>query len=165
LFERVGTRLVQGIGQFFGEKIGAALQMFAVSRTQSIVLFPYSKVLVYLGIRAGCTLVHHRLVFVGPGLPLITDVAFPGLHVVQELSRPGGADWGPDCAFEAALVEHQGDAFALEKYFCKPGAVLAGKAPAADGLNLANSMVGMMNTIALGYGNVRSPFRGAAVKS
>jgi hypothetical protein len=78
--------------------------------------------------------------------------------VIQELSRPGGADRGSDRAVQAVFVNDQGDAFAFEKYLCKSGAVIAGKASAADGLNLANSMVRVMNTIALGYGNMRSPY-------
>jgi len=77
--------------------------------------------------------------------------------VIQELSRPGGADRGSDRAVQAVFVNDQGDAFAFEKYLCKSGAVVAGKASAADGLNLANSMVRVMNAIALGYGNMRSP--------
>jgi hypothetical protein len=77
--------------------------------------------------------------------------------VLQELFCPGRADRGADCAGETVLADHQGDAVALEEYFCKSGAVLAGKASAADGLNLANSMVRVMDTIALGYGDMRSP--------
>jgi hypothetical protein len=78
--------------------------------------------------------------------------------VAQELYCPGGADRGADRAFQAVFVNDQGDAFAFEKYLCKSGAVIAGKASAADGLNLANSMVRVMDTIALGYGDMRSPY-------
>lgn len=150
LLERLGTRFVEGIGQFFGKKLGAALQVFAVSGAQGIALFPHPQVFVHLGISTRGALVHHRLVSVGPCFPLIADSSFPGLHVVQELSCPGGADWGPDRAVQAVFAEDQGDAFALEEYLCKSGAVVAGKASAADGLNLSNSMVRVMNTIALG---------------
>jgi len=77
--------------------------------------------------------------------------------VFEELSCPGWADRRADGAGETVFADHQGDAVALEKYFRKSGAVLAGKASAADGLNLANSMVRVMDTIALGYGDMRSP--------
>jgi len=78
--------------------------------------------------------------------------------VVQEFLRPARADWRADGVVETVFTKHQCDAIALEKYFCKSGTVLAGKASAADGLNLADAMVGMMDAIALSYGDSCSPF-------
>ena len=95
---------------------------------------------------------------VGSRFPLIADLGLAGFHVVQEFLRPGRADRGADGVVETVFTKHQCDAIALEKYFCKSGTVLAGKASAADGLNLADAVVGMMNAIALGYGDRCSPF-------
>ena len=94
---------------------------------------------------------------VGSRFPLIADLGLAGFHVVQEFLRPGRADRGADGGVETVFTKHQCDAIALEKYFCKFGTVLAGKASAADGLNLAEAVVGMMNAIALGYGDGYSP--------
>ncbi len=77
--------------------------------------------------------------------------------MVQEVLCAGRADRGSDGVVETVLTQHQCDAFALEKYFCKSGTVLAGKASATDGLNLADAVVGMMDAIALGYGDRCSP--------
>jgi len=77
--------------------------------------------------------------------------------VLQKLFCPGGADGGADGAAETVFTNHQGDLFAFEKDFCKSGSVLAGKTSATDGLNSADAVVGMMDAIALGYGNNRSP--------
>ncbi|MEJ8568613.1 hypothetical protein [Elongatibacter sediminis] len=46
---------------------------------------------------------------------------------------------------------------AFKKKFGEAGAVIAGKASLADGLDLADAMVGVMNPIALMDGNEPSP--------
>jgi hypothetical protein len=43
----------------------------------------------------------------------------------QELGRPGWADGKADGVFEIVFPNQQGDTVALEKDFCKSGAVLA----------------------------------------
>jgi hypothetical protein len=101
--------------------------------------------------------IYHGLMGVGPGFPLIADLGFPVFHVVQEFVRHGGTDRGADGVVEMVFTKHQCDAFALEKDFCKSGTVFAGKTPTTNGLNLADTVVRMMNAIALGYGDKLSP--------
>jgi hypothetical protein len=145
--------LAKRVGQFFRKKFLAGFQVFPVSGAQSFILFPNSQAFVYFCISTRIAFVHHRLMGVGPRFPLIADFCFPGFHVLQELCCPGRANRWPDGAVETVFTNHQGDLFALEKDFCKSGAVLAGKTSFADGLNSADAVVGVMDAIALGYGD------------
>jgi hypothetical protein len=79
--------------------------------------------------------------------------------MVQKAFGQRGTDWCAYGVVQTVFTEHQRDAFAFEKDFCKSCTVFAGKASGADGLNLADSMLRMMDAIALGYGDNFSPLR------
>lgn len=80
--------------------------------------------------------------------------------MIQKTFCQRGAYWCADGAVQTVFTKYQCDAFAFEKDFCKPGTVFAGKASRADGLNLADAMLRMMDAIALGYCDNFSPLGG-----
>ena len=131
--------------------------MFPVCRTQGIILLKYSQAFVYFGERMWIAFIHHGLMGVGPGFPLIANFDFPVFHVIQELFCNRWADRGTDGVIETVFTKHQCDAFAFEKDFCKACTVLAGKTSKTNGLNLADTVVRMMNAIALINGDKLSP--------
>jgi hypothetical protein len=157
LIEGFTLGLAKRIGQFLREKFLAGFQVLPVSGAQRIILFPDSEAFVDFCVSTRLAFVHHRLMGVGTRFPLVTDLGFTGLHMLQQLGCPGRADRGADGGVETVFANHQGDLFALEKDFCKSGAVLAGKTSFADGLNSADAVVGVMDAIALGYGDNLSP--------
>jgi len=157
LIECLDLGLAKGNGQFFGKDTLAAFKVFAVGCAQGVILLEHPEVFVYFGAGTWITFFHHGLVGVGPGFPLIADLGFPVFHVVQKIFCQRETHRGADDVVETVFTNQQRDAFTPEKDFCKSGIVFARKASAADGLHLADTVVGMIDTIALGYGDKFSP--------
>ena len=149
--------LAEGIAQFFRKKNRAKFKVFPVCRAQGIILLEHPQTFINFGAGMWITFIYHGLMGIGSGFPLIAYLGFPVFHMFQEFVSHGGADRGADGVVETVFTKQQCDAFAFEKDFCKSGTVFAGKTPKTNGLNLADTVVRMMNAIALGYGDKLSP--------
>jgi hypothetical protein len=88
---------------------------------------------------------------------LATDFAIPFLEVIKQFFCFAGIDRIAHRARQILATQHERQPVALEIQLCKSRLFLSGKASLADGLNLTDSMVGVMNAIAFIYGNAPSP--------
>lgn len=157
LIQCLALGLAEGIAQFFRKVFRAKFKVFPVGRAQGIILLEDSQAFVDFGAGVWVAFIHHSLMGIGPCFPLIADLGIPVFHMLKELFCHGRADRGADDVIEAIFTKHQCDAPALEKYFCKSGTVFAGKTSTAYGFNFADTVMRVMDAIALGNSDKFSP--------
>ena len=150
--------LAQRIGEFFGQELERLVEMGAVGGAKRAFRFQPGQALVHFRVTEGVAFFHGLLVRVGAGLPLGTDLAFPGFQVLQQLFRFAGVDGIANRIRQVFLSENQREAVTFEKQLGKRGFFLSRKTSFANGLNFAETMMGVVDTISLINGNKPSPF-------
>lgn len=157
LFEHLVRGFSQRVGQLFGQKILGLSEMCAVGGAQAILFLALSQAFVHLGKTEGVVRFQLDPMLVGTRLPFVAGFALPGSDVIDEFAGLGRSDRGADHFVQIVFAQQQCDLIALEEQLGEAGAVFAGKTSFPNGLNLTDAVVGMMDAIALIYGNKSSP--------
>ena len=131
--------------------------MCAIQGSQAAFLFQLAQALEDFGVGIGVAFFHGLLMGIGARFPLLAHRTFTFFQVFEQFRCFCGIDGSANTVIKIGFTQQKSDAVSLEIYLCKSGFVVTGKTSGADGLNLANSMVGMMNAVALGKSNKPSP--------
>lgn len=157
LFARLVGCFPQCIGQFFNQKFQGLAEVGPVGSAQSAAFFQRGQFLVDIGVIQSGAPLHCFLVCSGPYLPLAADFPIPRPEMRQYFFCLAGIDGSSNGSGQILAAQHQGQVVADEKELRKWRCLLATKASLADGKNLADSMMWVMNPVPLIYDNAPSP--------
>jgi hypothetical protein len=144
------------VGQLIHQEIGGLVQVGPVLGTQGALRFQLAQALEDLGVLEGVAAFDGGLVGVGPGFPLLAELALVLLDLVQQLARFGGRDRLPDRIGQVLLGQGQGEIVAFEVQLGVGRGRFAAETLLFDGFDLADAVLGMVYGIA--FSNVDGTF-------
>jgi len=117
--------LAQRIGEFFGQELQRLVEMCAVGGAERAFRFQPGQAFIHFCITEGVAFFHGLLMCIGAGLPLGTDLAFPGFQVLQQLFGLAGVDGIANRFRQVFLTKYQCEAVTFEKQLGKRGFLLS----------------------------------------